>query len=118
MLTFGGASAVKANDADRSENRNKLIQGLREQIENNNKLNIPHVPESTYTNKLPNTSDLEGDISVIRQYLKQVNEYIKRHKEYDQEWKEELTQGIQKKLLDGKDGQNGEKGDQGPRGAT
>ncbi|WP_115241789.1 hypothetical protein [Streptococcus pyogenes] len=68
MLRFGGASAVKANDsAQRSEDRNKLIQSLDRRTDN--KLNIPQVPDSTYTNPLPNTSDLEGDISVIRQYF-------------------------------------------------
>ncbi|HER2924679.1 TPA: hypothetical protein VJ286_001708, partial [Streptococcus pyogenes] len=110
LLTFGGASAVKANDlAQKSKNRDRLIQSLHDQTDI--KLDIPHVPKSTYNNKLPDTSDLEGDISVIRQYLTQMNEYIKQHKEHDQEWKRELTRGIQQKLLDGQDGQNGEKGE-------
>ncbi|HEP1251018.1 TPA: LPXTG cell wall anchor domain-containing protein [Streptococcus pyogenes] len=118
MLTFGGASAVKANDAERSENRNKLIQNLHQQIDNNSKLNVPQVPSSTYTTPSPDTSDLEGDISGIRQYLAQMNEYIKQHKEHDQEWKRELTRGIQQKLLDGKDGRDGAQGLAGERGAT
>ncbi|VHJ46040.1 LPXTG-motif cell wall anchor domain-containing protein [Streptococcus pyogenes] len=100
MLTFGGASAVKADESDdlarvkdRAELLEKLAKGL-EDIENK---------------KLPPLAD-----NNVEELLK----YLKERDKAEDNWRTELLQGIQKHAFDGKDGRDGETGPQGPRGLT
>ncbi|HHD4050989.1 TPA: peptidase, partial [Streptococcus pyogenes] len=100
LLTFGGASAVKADESDdlarvkdRAELLEKLAKGL-EDIENK---------------KLPPLAD-----NNVEELLK----YLKERDKAEDNWRTELLQGIQKHAFDGKDGRDGETGPQGPRGLT
>ncbi|HGI0924647.1 TPA: peptidase, partial [Streptococcus pyogenes] len=121
MLTFGGASAVKADDnksdEEKIEARSSLIKRLHDEISGQSNNQIPKVPDSTYVGP-PNISDIENDVTAIREYLDSINSFLVGQKNSDKKWKLELTQGIQDRLLDGKDGRDGDKGDPGPRGAT
>ncbi|HGA4677382.1 TPA: hypothetical protein ACISTZ_000001, partial [Streptococcus pyogenes] len=115
MLTFGGASAVRAdakenNNEERMKARSSLIQRLHGEINEQEKNQIPNVPSSTYDSIPKGISDIENDVTEIREYLGNINKYLLGQKNSDEKWKRELTQGIQEKLLDGQDGRNGEKG--------
>ncbi|HEQ7154088.1 TPA: collagen-like protein, partial [Streptococcus pyogenes] len=120
-MTFGGASAVKADDnksdEEKIEARSSLIKRLHDEISGQSNNQIPKVPDSTYVGP-PNISDIENDVTAIREYLDSINSFLVGQKNSDKKWKLELTQGIQDRLLDGKDGRDGDKGDPGPRGAT
>ncbi|HER0856293.1 TPA: collagen-like protein, partial [Streptococcus pyogenes] len=119
MLTFGGASAVKADGPDfqKANDRNNLMQKLISEVENSSKNKLPGIPESGYEGS-PDVWKLENSITSVLGYLTEIRNYLEKQKEHDEEWKNELTRGIQKKLLDGQDGRNGAKGDPGPRGET
>ncbi|WP_458794257.1 collagen-like domain-containing protein, partial [Streptococcus pyogenes] len=119
LLTFGGASAVKANEIDRQKanDRDNLMKKLTSEVENSSKNNLPGIPESGYTGN-PDVWKLENSITSVLGYLTEIRSYLEKQKEHDEEWKNELTRGIQKKLFDGQDGRNGAKGDPGPRGET
>ncbi|HHJ7996114.1 TPA: hypothetical protein ACQNG4_001724, partial [Streptococcus pyogenes] len=123
LLTFGGASAVRAdaqenNNEERMKARSNLIERLHGEISEQKKNQIPNVPSSTYDSVPKDISDIENDVTEIREYLGNINKYLLGQKNSDEKWKRELTQGIQEKLLDGQDGRNGAKGEPGPRGET
>ncbi|HER1173537.1 TPA: peptidase, partial [Streptococcus pyogenes] len=103
LLTFGSASAVKADESDdlarvkdRAELLEKLAKGL-EDIENK---------------KLSPLAD-NADNNV-----KELLKYLKERDKAEDNWRTELLQGIQKHAFDGKDGRDGETGPAGPRGLT
>lgn len=116
MLTFGGASAVKADDnksdEEKIEARSSLIKRLHDEISGQSNNQIPKVPDSTYVGP-PNISDIENDVTAIREYLDSINSFLVGQKNSDKKWKLELTQGIQDRLLDGKDGKDGQNGKDG-----
>ncbi|HFI0224963.1 TPA: hypothetical protein ACGOPW_000484, partial [Streptococcus pyogenes] len=115
LLTFGGASAVKADgpDSQKANDRNNLMQKLISEVENSSKNKLPGIPESGYEGS-PDVWKLENSITSVLGYLTDIRNYLEKQKEHDEEWKNELTRGIQKKLLDGQDGRDGAKGDPGP----
>ncbi|HEQ9096162.1 TPA: collagen-like protein, partial [Streptococcus pyogenes] len=96
--------------------RSSLIQRLHGEINEQEKNQIPNVPSSTYDSIPKGISDIENDVTEIREYLGNINKYLLGQKNSDEKWKRELTQGIQEKLLDGQDGRDGATGPAGPRG--
>ncbi|MEN4389807.1 peptidase, partial [Streptococcus pyogenes] len=120
MLTFGGASAVKADEGNNNEERMKarsnLIQRLHGEISEQKNNQLPKVPNSTYDGVPKGIHDIENDVTEIREYLGNINNYLLGQKNSDEKWKRELTQGIQEKLLDGQDGRDGATGPVGPAG--
>ncbi|HEP1412885.1 TPA: peptidase, partial [Streptococcus pyogenes] len=90
LLTFGGASAVKAND--KVKERDQLMSSLAEKLDQ--------------INELRTLGDKESIESLV--------EYLTKRGEIEDKWMGELYSGIQKKLLDGAQGPQGEKGEQGP----
>ncbi|HHJ8786703.1 TPA: hypothetical protein ACQMF5_001750, partial [Streptococcus pyogenes] len=121
LLTFGGASVVKAdekNNEERMKDRSSLIQRLHDVISEQKNNQIPKVPDSSYDGAPKDIYDIENDVTEIRNYLGNINSYLLEQKNSDEKWKRGLTQGIQERLLDGQDGRNGEKGETGPRGET
>ncbi|MEN4315050.1 peptidase, partial [Streptococcus pyogenes] len=102
MLTFGGASAVKADEQDdlarlkaRTELLEKLAQGL-------SSLEGKEIP--TPGSNLDET------------YMKELLKYLKERDKAEDNWRTELLQGIQKHAFDGQDGRDGETGPAGPAG--
>ncbi|HGK8490805.1 TPA: peptidase, partial [Streptococcus pyogenes] len=93
LLTFGGASAVRA-DA-----QGELIQKLAEGLDSIDKISIP-------------------DDNVGSDDVKKLLAYLKERDKAEDNWRTELLQGIQKHAFDGKDGRDGETGPAGPRGLT
>ncbi|HFU5519624.1 TPA: hypothetical protein ACGOIO_001718, partial [Streptococcus pyogenes] len=100
------------------KDRNDLIQRLHDEINKQNNNQIPEVPGSTYNGLPGSISDIENDVTAIRGYLGSINAFLSEQKNSDKKWKLGLTQGIQERLLDGKDGRDGAQGEPGPRGAT
>ncbi|HFU2566741.1 TPA: LPXTG-anchored collagen-like adhesin Scl2/SclB [Streptococcus pyogenes] len=95
MLTFGGASAVKAEENEKVREQEKLIQQLSEKLVEINDLQT-----------------LNGDKESIQSLV----DYLTRRGKLEEEWMEYLNSGIQRKLFVGPKGPAGEKGEQGPTG--
>ncbi|HER8593359.1 TPA: LPXTG cell wall anchor domain-containing protein [Streptococcus pyogenes] len=95
LLTFGGASAVKAEENEKVREQEKLIQQLSEKLVEINDLQT-----------------LNGDKESIQSLV----DYLTRRGKLEEEWMEYLNSGIQRKLFVGPKGPAGEKGAQGPVG--
>ncbi|HFD5384864.1 TPA: LPXTG-anchored collagen-like adhesin Scl2/SclB [Streptococcus pyogenes] len=95
LLTFGGASAVKAEENEKVREQEKLIQQLSEKLVEINDLQT-----------------LNGDKESIQSLV----DYLTRRGKLEEEWMEYLNSGIQRKLFVGPKGPAGEKGEQGPTG--
>ncbi|HHJ7330914.1 TPA: peptidase, partial [Streptococcus pyogenes] len=98
LLTFGGASAVRAdaqenNAAAKEELIRKLADGLNRIDEN--KISIP------------------GD-NVGIDDVKKLLTYLKKRDEAENNWRSHLLQAIQNHVFDGKDGKPGPTGAPGP----
>ncbi|HGN5289138.1 TPA: peptidase, partial [Streptococcus pyogenes] len=97
MLTLGGASAVRADGAygqeEKDKVRNKLIQELGEGLGRLDNISIP-------------------DDDDVKKLLK----YLKERDKAENDWRNNLLQGIQKHAFDGQDGRDGETGPAGPVG--
>ncbi|HEP2314049.1 TPA: collagen-like protein, partial [Streptococcus pyogenes] len=99
LLTFGGASAVRAdgqeNNAAKEELIKKLAQGL-------GSLEGKEIP--TPGSNLDET------------YMKELLTYLKERDKAENDWRNNLLRGIQAHAFDGKDGKPGETGPAGPAG--
>ncbi|PWO31399.1 hypothetical protein DJ560_08855, partial [Streptococcus pyogenes] len=106
MLTFGGASAVKADDQEESELlnrarvRNELFKELGDGLEGLENKKFP-----TPGGNLDNT------------YMTKLLEYLQEREQAENNWRTRLLKGMQDHVLDGKDGKPGETGPAGPAGA-
>ncbi|WP_192573731.1 collagen-like domain-containing protein, partial [Streptococcus pyogenes] len=107
LLTFGGASAVKANEGENGQNiaqqqqkRNDLLSALIDGISRLEKKQFPH----------PGSTGLDDT------YMNSLIQYLQERKQVEDSWRASLLKGIQDHVLDGQDGQNGETGPMGPRG--
>ncbi|HES1171210.1 TPA: peptidase, partial [Streptococcus pyogenes] len=96
MLTFGGASAVRA-DAQGASNNNKekLIRELGEGLTRIEKSKIP----------TPGADDME-----------KLLKYLQERDKAEDDWRSRLLQGMQERAFDGRDGQPGPAGPAGARG--
>ncbi|HER0777678.1 TPA: peptidase, partial [Streptococcus pyogenes] len=88
LLTFGGASAVRANDhqLELSRKRNTLMGELNE-LHNNIEMKSGTLPSSN------------GDVeeSTVKKILK----YLEERDRLEDQWREKLFEGMQNKLFDG-----------------
>ncbi|HGI7254713.1 TPA: peptidase, partial [Streptococcus pyogenes] len=96
LLTFGGASAVRA-DAQGASNNNKekLIRELGEGLTRIEKSKIP----------TPGADDME-----------KLLKYLQERDKAEDDWRSRLLQGMQERAFDGRDGQPGPAGPAGARG--
>ncbi|WP_459170813.1 collagen-like domain-containing protein, partial [Streptococcus pyogenes] len=101
LLTFGGASAVRANSGhNKAQARGELLKELSQGLDSIGKQNFP----------TPGTN--------LGHTMTQLLTYLQEREQAEDSWRSRLLQGIQERVLDGQDGQNGERGEQGPRGLT
>ncbi|HHK1519174.1 TPA: peptidase, partial [Streptococcus pyogenes] len=106
LLTFGGASAVKADASQRldlSRKRDTLMSDL-DKLRNNLEMKKGTLPSSNGV----------VEESTIRKILK----YLEERDQLEDQWREKLFDGMQNKLFDGQDGERGEAGPMGPAGPT
>ncbi|HGK8388982.1 TPA: peptidase, partial [Streptococcus pyogenes] len=106
LLTFGGASAVRADDSDDSNEarakavvRNQLIAELGTGLQDIEKKKIP----------------IQGS-NDDKTYMKELLAYLKERDQAEDKWRGILLGGIQKRAFDGQDGKPGETGPAGPTG--
>ncbi|HEQ2466457.1 TPA: collagen-like protein, partial [Streptococcus pyogenes] len=105
MLTFGGASAVKADGEDAQkraqiQKREELLSAL---IDGTSRLENKQFP-------YPGSTGLDDT------YMNSLIQYLQERKQIEDEWRASLLKGIQDHVLDGQDGPRGEAGPAGPRG--
>ncbi|HHH4908529.1 TPA: hypothetical protein ACP0RL_000238 [Streptococcus pyogenes] len=95
MLTFGGASAVKADNQqlELAKKKNDLMTELHSNL------------EQMKSGTLPSSN---GDVeeSTVKKILK----YLEERDRLEDQWREKLFEGMQNKLFDGQDGAKGEPG--------
>ncbi|MEN4482879.1 peptidase, partial [Streptococcus pyogenes] len=102
MLTFGGASAVKADgQEEKAKARTELIGELAQGLEGIEKKTFP-----TPGGNVDNT------------YMLELLKHLQEREQDENNWRTRLLRGIQDHVLDGQDGQNGEQGPQGETGPT
>ncbi|HGK8393259.1 TPA: peptidase, partial [Streptococcus pyogenes] len=107
LLTFGGASAVRADDSNEAEAearakavvRNRLIAELGTGLQGIEKKKFP----------------IQGS-SDDKTYMKELLAYLKERDQAEDKWRGILLGGIQKRAFDGQDGKTGETGPAGPTG--
>lgn len=95
MLTFGGASVVKADASQRldlSRKRDTLMSDL-DKLRNNLEMKKGTLPSSNGV----------VEESTIRKILK----YLEERDQLEDQWREKLFDGMQNKLFDGQDGKDG-----------
>ncbi|HFD4602844.1 TPA: LPXTG-anchored collagen-like adhesin Scl2/SclB [Streptococcus pyogenes] len=105
MLTFGGASAVKADGEDAQkraqiQKREELLSAL---IDGTSRLENKQFP-------YPGSTGLDDT------YMNSLIQYLQERKQIEDKWRASLLKGIQDHVLDGQDGDRGEAGPAGPRG--
>ncbi|HER9466258.1 TPA: LPXTG cell wall anchor domain-containing protein [Streptococcus pyogenes] len=105
LLTFGGASAVKADGEDAQkraqiQKREELLSAL---IDGTSKLENKQFP-------YPGSTGLDDT------YMNSLIQYLQERKQIEDKWRASLLKGIQDHVLDGQDGDRGEAGPAGPRG--
>lgn len=101
LLTFGGASAVKADEQEeKAKVRTELIQELAQGLGGIEKKNFPTL----------------GDEDLDHTYMTKLLTYLQEREQAENSWRKRLLKGIQDHALDGQDGRNGERGEQGPTG--
>ncbi|HGH9921743.1 TPA: peptidase, partial [Streptococcus pyogenes] len=95
LLTFGGASAVKADNQqlELAKKKNDLMTELHSNL------------EQMKSGTLPSSN---GDVeeSTVKKILK----YLEERDRLEDQWREKLFEGMQNKLFDGQDGAKGEPG--------
>ncbi|HER5563244.1 TPA: peptidase, partial [Streptococcus pyogenes] len=100
LLTFGGASAVRADVQDdslvKARARNELLKELGEGLERIEKKTFP-----TPGNHLDNT------------YMTKLLKYLQEREQDENNWRTRLLKGIQDRALDGQDGAQGPQGQPG-----
>ncbi|HER1323377.1 TPA: peptidase, partial [Streptococcus pyogenes] len=106
LLTFGGASAVRADEENeakaKAEVRNQLIGNLAQGLNDIERKEFP-----TPANNSGNLSDSD---------MKKLLAYLKERDEAEDKWRGVLLDGIQKHAFDGQDGKPGPAGERGPIG--
>ncbi|HHK1866667.1 TPA: peptidase, partial [Streptococcus pyogenes] len=105
LLTFGGASAVRANDHQQlelSRKRNTLMGELNE-LHNNIEMKKGTLPSSD---------------GVVEESTRKILKYLEERDQLEDQWREKLFYGMQNKLFDGQDGKAGDRGETGPQGPT
>ncbi|HFU6089331.1 TPA: peptidase, partial [Streptococcus pyogenes] len=93
LLTFGGASVVKANHQQRQElaqKKDALMTDLYKNLEQMKKGTLP-------------SSNDDVEASTIKKMLK----YLEERDRLENQWREKLFEGMQNKLFDGQDGAPG-----------
>nr|CAC33778.1 SclB protein [Streptococcus pyogenes] len=105
LLTFGGASAVKADGEDAQkraqiQKREELLSAL---IDGTSRLENKQCP-------YPGSTGLDDT------YMNSLIQYLQERKQIEDKWRASLLKGIQDHVLDGQDGDRGEAGPAGPRG--
>ncbi|HER5722630.1 TPA: LPXTG cell wall anchor domain-containing protein [Streptococcus pyogenes] len=105
LLTFGGASAVKADGEDAQkraqiQKREELLSAL---IDGTSRLENKQFP-------YPGSTGLDDT------YMNSLIQYLQEQKQIEDKWRASLLKGIQDHVLDGQDGDRGEAGPAGPRG--
>ncbi|HER9457908.1 TPA: LPXTG cell wall anchor domain-containing protein [Streptococcus pyogenes] len=105
LLTFGGASAVKADGEDAQkraqiQKREELLSAL---IDGTSRLENKQFP-------YPGSTGLDDT------YMNSLIQYLQERKQIEDKWRASLLKGIQDHVLDGQDGDRGEAGPAGPRG--
>ncbi|HER5764845.1 TPA: LPXTG cell wall anchor domain-containing protein [Streptococcus pyogenes] len=105
LLTFGGASAVKADgeDAQKRAQIQKREELLSELIDGTSRLENKQFP-------YPGSTGLDDT------YMNSLIQYLQERKQIEDKWRASLLKGIQDHVLDGQDGDRGEAGPAGPRG--
>ncbi|HGK8499055.1 TPA: hypothetical protein ACJ7HL_001599, partial [Streptococcus pyogenes] len=115
LLAFGGGvSSVKAADLKTNSlgSRAKLLEDLK---------NLKSGPGD-----IPKTSEIAEQQSFftgtsydsvdIYKYLKEIEEYLKKQKKHEEDWKEMITKGLESGALRGEKGAPGEPGPKGDKG--
>ncbi|HEP1424241.1 TPA: peptidase, partial [Streptococcus pyogenes] len=99
LLTFGGASAVRADDSNEAKAvvRNRLIAELGTGLQGIEKKTFP----------------IQGS-SDDKTYMKELLAYLKERDQAEDKWRGILLDGIQKHAFDGQDGKPGATGPAGP----
>ncbi|OAC72252.1 hypothetical protein AWT99_02800 [Streptococcus pyogenes] len=106
MLTFGGASAVKADEGEDAQKRaqiQKREELLSALIDGTSRLENKQFP-------YPGSTGLDDT------YMNSLIQYLQERKQIEDKWRASLLKGIQDHVLDGQDGDRGEAGPAGPRG--
>ncbi|HFZ7583283.1 TPA: peptidase, partial [Streptococcus pyogenes] len=97
LLTFGGASAVKADGEDAQkraqiQKREELLSAL---IDGTSRLENKQFP-------YPGSTGLDDT------YMNSLIQYLQEQKQIEDKWRARLLKGIQDHVLDGQDGDRGE----------
>ncbi|WP_195757296.1 LPXTG-anchored collagen-like adhesin Scl2/SclB [Streptococcus pyogenes] len=105
LLTFGGASAVKADGEDAQkraqiQKREELLSAL---IDGTSRLENKQFP-------YPGSTGLDDT------YMNSLIQYLQERKQIEDKWRASLLKGIQDHVLDGQDGDRGEAGPAGKDG--
>ncbi|VHB95986.1 LPXTG-anchored collagen-like adhesin Scl2/SclB [Streptococcus pyogenes] len=104
LLTFGGASAVKADEGQMKF----LSEDLKKEL------------DEEYSNYIPKVNDSTGGVVggqiQVKEYLEKIQTYLENQKKYDQRWKEKLTNSIKNGTFQGPKGERGETGEAGAKG--
>ncbi|HES9230246.1 TPA: LPXTG cell wall anchor domain-containing protein [Streptococcus pyogenes] len=106
LLTFGGASAVKADEGEDAQKRaqiQKREELLSALIDGTSRLENKQFP-------YPGSTGLDDT------YMNSLIQYLQERKQIEDKWRASLLKGIQDHVLDGQDGDRGEAGPAGPRG--
>ncbi|VHE76654.1 LPXTG-anchored collagen-like adhesin Scl2/SclB [Streptococcus pyogenes] len=106
LLTFGGASAVKADEGEDAQKRaqiQKREELLSALIDGTSRLENKQFP-------YPGSTGLDDT------YMNSLIQYLQERKQIEDKWRASLLKGIQDHVLDGQDGDRGEVGPAGPRG--
>ncbi|HEQ8195149.1 TPA: peptidase, partial [Streptococcus pyogenes] len=90
MLTFGGASAVKADNQqlELAKKKNDLMTELHSNL------------EQMKSGTLPSSN---GDVeeSTVKSTVKKILKYLEERDRLEDQWREKLFEGMQNKLFDG-----------------
>ncbi|HHD5304547.1 TPA: LPXTG-anchored collagen-like adhesin Scl2/SclB, partial [Streptococcus pyogenes] len=106
LLTFGGASAVRADEGEDAQKRaqiQKREELLSALIDGTSRLENKQFP-------YPGSTGLDDT------YVNSLIQYLQERKQIEDKWRASLLKGIQDHVLDGQDGDRGEAGPAGPRG--
>ncbi|HHJ9875309.1 TPA: peptidase, partial [Streptococcus pyogenes] len=95
LLTFGGASAVRADDKAKAEVRNQLLEKLGEGLNDIQDKKFP----------TPTPADNGGSLSPT--YVKELLKYLEERDKAENKWRDTLLDGIQRRAFDGQDGKPG-----------
>ncbi|HHJ9797653.1 TPA: peptidase, partial [Streptococcus pyogenes] len=111
LLTFGGASAVRA---DNQEDPDKVKAQAKNQLLAKLGMGLELIGNKEFPTPTPTPTDDGLDAT----YLKGLLQYLKERDKAENEWRGVLLKGMQDRLFDGLDGKQGETGPTGPAGPT